>query len=292
MDFEEFEGYKKIPNEKHIRIQEIYEILDKYRENIGELTYMMNLEDSDILLDIEGKYNAKIYLDDDDIIIERIIEDGFVDDSPDSFENGKSIPLAHADRVIEQIYDLIKDYLADGIIVEHITKAQKVLKLSQLEKIKVFNSIPIGDEFIVSDYDNEQNELYRIKQNVLLKSYVATNLKSKRELFTLEYERKKTSEFEILKQPFEIIKIYKDENSVKTLLKGIVKGKELKISADYSDNHYLVELNEIVIGAVDCLDALLKRNYRLEINDLNYEDIIVAVAIMADYISHVEKKGV
>lgn len=292
MDFEDFEGYKKIPNEKHVKIQEIYDVLDKYRENIGELTYIINLDDSDILLDIAGKYNAKIYLDDDDIIIERMIEDGFVDDSKDSFENGKSIPLAHADRVIEQIYDLLKDYLEDGIIVEPITSAKKILKLSQLGEVQAFKAILIGDEFVVSDYDNEQNVLYKIKQNVLMKSYVATNLQSKRELFTLGYERNEKSRFTISKQPFEIINIYNDENSVKTILKGTIKGKELKISADYSDNHYLIELNEIVIGSVDCLDALLKRNYRLEINDLNYEDIIIAVAIMSDYISHVEKKGV
>ena len=90
MDFEEFEGYKKIPNEKHIRIQEIYELLEKYEENIGELSYIANLDDSEILIKVQGKYDVKVFLKDDDIIIERVIEAGHVDDSQDSFENGKS----------------------------------------------------------------------------------------------------------------------------------------------------------------------------------------------------------
>ena len=51
-------------------------------------------------------------------------------------------------------------------------------------------------------------------------------------------------------------------------------------------------MDEIVIGAVDCLDSQLKREYRLEINDLKHEEIVIAVAIISDYISLVEKKGV
>lgn len=292
MDFEEFEGFKKIPNEKHINIEEIYDVLENYRENIGEMSYLANLDDSDILIDIEGKYNAKIYLTDNDIVIERIIEDGFVDDSPDAFENGKSIPLAHADRVIEQLYDLIRDYLDDGIIKEHITKAKKILKLSQEDKTRAFNVVPISDNFVITDYNNEQNILYTVKENLLTKNYVVRNEKSKREAFTLGYEGKDASKFTISKQPFEIIKIYKEQDSVKTLLKGALKGKEIKVSADFSDNHYLVEYDEIVIGAVDCLDIQLKRDYRLEINDEQYEDIVIAVAIISDNMSRAEKKGV
>lgn len=292
MDFEEFEGYKKIYNKKHLKIQEIYDVLDNYEENIGKLSYVMNLDDSDILIDIEGKYNAKIYLKNDYIIIERIIEKGFVDDSSNAFENGKSIPLAHADRVIEQIYDLLNDYIDDGVIKEHITKAQKVLKLIQQEEVKAFKAIPLGDNFIVTEYDNEQNILYTIKQNILTKRYTTENLITKRDAFSVEYERNSSKMFTITKPSIEVINIYKSEESVKTLLKGTIKGKALKISADYSDNHYLIELDEIVIGAIDCLDSELKRNYRLEINDLNHEETIIAVAIITDYINYVEKRGI
>lgn len=292
MDFEDFEGYKKIANEKNIKIKEIYEILEKYKESIGELSYVMNLNDSDILIKIQGKYDAKIYLKNEEIVIERIIEDGHIDDSPNSFENGKSIALAHADRIIEQIYDLIKDYMDDGIIKEHITKTQKVLRLIQDSEVRALTSILIADNFVVTDYNDERNVLYTIKQNIITKSYLVNKMESKREAFTLNYEKKNVNKFVMLKQPFEIINIYKEKDTVKTILKGNVKEKELKISADYSDNHYLIELDEIVIGAVDCLDSQLKRNYRLEINDLNYEEIVIAVGIIADYMSLVENKGV
>ena len=160
MDFEEFEGYKKIPNEKHIRIQEIYELLEKYEENIGELSYIANLDDSEILIKVQGKYDVKVFLKDDDIIIERVIEAGHVDDSQDSFENGKSIPLAHADRIIEQLYDLIRDYIDDGVVKEHITKAQKILKLKQDSEVDGIKPIPFGDRFVITDYTDERKILY------------------------------------------------------------------------------------------------------------------------------------
>lgn len=292
MDFEEFEGYKKILNEKHIRIQEIYELLEKYEENIGELSYIANLDDSEILIKVQGKYDVKVFLKDDNIIIERIIEAGHIDDSQDSFENGKSIPLAHADRVIEQLYDLIRDYIDDGVVTEHITKAQKILKLKQDSEVDGIKPIPFGDRFVITDYTDERKILYKIKQSFLNSSYIVTNLETKREAFSLRYEKSKIDNFRIEKQPFEVTEISRDKESVKTLLKGKIKEKELKISADYSDNHYLIELDEIVIGAVDCLDSQLKREYRLEINDLKHEEIVIAVAIISDYISLVEKKGV
>lgn len=291
MDFEDFEGYKKIPNEKHIKVQEIYEVLEKYKENIGELSYIIDLENSDILIKIEGKYDAKIYLKNDEIIIERIIEKGHLDDSKNAFENGKSIALAHADRVIEQIYDLLKDYLEDGVIKEHITKAQKVLKLSQDSEVKALTSILIADNFVVTDYNDERKVLYTVKQSVITNSYVVNNVESKREAFSLKYQKEKTNKFTISKPPFEIVELHKVEDSVKMVFNGTINRKQLKISADYSENHYLIELDEIVIGAVDCLDAALKRNYRLEINDLKYEEIVIAVAIMSDYISLVQNKG-
>ena len=86
MDFEEFEGYKKIPNEKHIRIQEIYELLEKYEENIGELSYIANLDDSEILIKVQGKYDVKVFLKDDDIIISKLLKMGY-------FSKNKNCPL-------------------------------------------------------------------------------------------------------------------------------------------------------------------------------------------------------
>ena len=76
--------------------------------------------------------------------------------------------------------------------------------------------------------------------------------------------------------------IYQDSSSVKTILKANALKKELKVSADYTDNHYLVELNEIVIGAIDCLDPVFKNKYKIEINDIKEETLIIAVAIMTD----------
>ena len=43
-----------------------------------------------------------------------------------------------------------------------------------------------------------------------------------------------------------------------------------------------VELNEIVIGAIDCLDPIHKTDYRIEINDMREKHFIVSIAVLID----------
>ena len=56
----------------------------------------------------------------------------------------------------------------------------------------------------------------------------------------------------------------------------------LLFTADYTDNHFIIELDDIVIGAIDSLDEVHKNNYRLEINNLDYEVLIIAINIIID----------
>ena len=59
----------------------------------------------------------------------------------------------------------------------------------------------------------------------------------------------------------------KNNNENKTTFTGTINGDDIKIKADYSDNHYLIEVDEIVIGAIDTLDDQKRDSYRIEIND-------------------------
>ena len=65
------------------------------------------------------------------IIIERILEEGNVPDEIPSENKGKNIELAQADRMIDQIYDAIKDYMVDGEIKEHITSSKLILQMNE-----------------------------------------------------------------------------------------------------------------------------------------------------------------
>ena len=148
MFFEGFEGFKKIKNdEKNLKVEEVIELLEKYKEAVGEI-YIDELEGN--LIHIKGDENSlvDILVDSENIIIERKseIEDANKIDSDTSFEQGKDLSVAKTDRLIEQIYDLINEFKSQGKAVIMISSEMpEILGLS--DRILVLSQGVITGEF-------------------------------------------------------------------------------------------------------------------------------------------------
>lgn len=182
--------------------------------------------------------------------------------------------------MIEQIYDLLRDYIKNGTITEHITSVKRVLYMKEDVKRALANLIVVGKLFEFSDTTSKI--IYEARENPLMNEFIFKNCKEKREAWTLKYSDYRNDKYTFLKQPFEKIEIARNKDEVKNIFEGKINKKDLKIAADYSDNHYLIELDEIVIGSIDCMDPLVRREYRLEVNNLNYEYLVVMIAVMID----------
>lgn len=278
MDFEDFEGFKRIKNNKNLSIKDVFELLEKYQEEIGELRFDLNSEQSNIIADIRGKYLIRISIRADEIILERVLEENHIED--DILKVDSAIDLARTDRMIEQIYDLLRDYIKNGTITEHITSVKRVLYMKEDVKRALANLIVVGKLFEFSDTTSKI--IYEARENPLMNEFIFKNCKEKREAWTLKYSDYRNDKYTFLKQPFEKIEIARNKDEVKNIFEGKINKKDLKIAADYSDNHYLIELDEIVIGSIDCMDPLVRREYRLEVNNLNYEYLVVMIAVMID----------
>ena len=278
MDFEDFEGFKRIKNNKNLSIKDVFELLEKYQEEIGELRFDLNSEQSNIIADIRGKYLIRISIRADEIILERVLEENHIED--DILKVDSAIDLARTDRMIEQIYDLLRDYIKNGTITEHITSVKRVLYMKEDVKKALANLIVVGKLFEFSDTTSKI--IYEARENPLMNEFIFKNCKEKREAWTLKYSDYRNDKYTFLKQPFEKIEIARNKDEVKNIFEGKINKKDLKIAADYSDNHYLIELDEIVIGSIDCMDPLIRREYRLEVNNLNYEYLVVMIAVMID----------
>ena len=278
MDFEDFEGFKRIKNNKNLSIKDVFELLEKYQEEIGELRFDLNSEQSNIIADIRGKYLIRISIRADEIILERELEENQIED--DILKVDSAIDLARTDRMIEQIYDLLRDYIKNGTITEHITSVKRVLYMKEDVKRALANLIVVGKLFEFSDTTSKI--IYEARENPLMNEFIFKNCKEKREAWTLKYSDYRNDKYTFLKQPFEKIEIARNKDEVKNIFEGKINKKDLKIAADYSDNHYLIELDEIVIGSIDCMDPLVRREYRLEVNNLNYEYLVVMIAVMID----------
>lgn len=292
MDFEDFEGFKRIENKRNLTAEKIFDILDKYKEILGEMSYEKRLDNSNILIDFKGRYNAEIKIEEDinQIIIERKCDEDTIETDSDGKIVNTELDKAYADRLIEQIYDLINDYMENGTIREHITGEKKILFMNEEERLQVFGGISFGKIFIAKDENDKK--MYEIKENALLKTYSLKNIETTREELVINYSQNKDAIYSIVTQPFENIVIKKDKESVKTRFIGTTSSKELKISADYSESHYLIELDEIVIGSIDCLDPLIKHEYKIGINDLSKSGLILAIAVIVDNYNSKFQNGV
>lgn len=279
MIFEGFEGFKRVRNEKNLNIEKIYSILEKYQKEMGKMSYEENATDGqkNIIINIDGKYDAKIRLSANDIIIERILEDGAVADELPTEEKGKAVEMAQADRMIEQIYDLIKDYMDDESISEHITASKITLTMKENEERGFFSK---NSFFEVKNQENVT--IYELVHKKFNKLFSIKSLECHMEVVSVSYADMSDNKFTIQEKPFAITTLRKDLSTEKLRFVAEGMGKKLKISADYTDNHYLIELNEVVIGAVDCLDPQTRKEYRIEINDLREKHLVVSVAIMID----------
>lgn len=277
MIFEGFEGFKKIKNEKNLSLEKIYTILEKYQDAMGNMRFNEIKDKNLITIDIKGKYDANIRITDGYIIIERILEPNETPDELPTEEKGKKIELAQADRMIDQIYDLIKDYMDDENIKEHITSVKTTLRMKESQNKGIFSK---GTFFEVVDEENKL--IYEIVHKKFNKLFSVKSLECHMEVTSVNYENIKIGKLEIQEKPFNVTSFRIDNKTDKLRFISDGIGKKVKISADYTDNHYTIELNEIVIGAIDCLDPQNKTEYRIEINDLREMHFVVSIAVLID----------
>ena len=277
--FNDFEGFKRIKNTSDLTIEGIYEILESYQKEMGEMSYISNLGVRKILVKLDGKYDAEIKIQGKQIIIERILEEGKVADRLPSKEEGKKIEMAQADRMIDQIYDLLKDYIKNGKVKEHITSSKMILKMEQKEK-KIANVFSVGTYFEITDVNNKV--VYQAIDKPINKVYSIKNMSNKMEVVSVNYEKIDNDIISIQEKPFRVTEMKLDNASVKTRFVSLGNDREIKISADYTDNHYMVELSEVVIGAIDCLDPQIKKEYRIEVNDIYNINLVLAAAVLID----------
>ena len=278
--FNDFEGFKRIKNPVNLTIDSIYEVLETYQKEMGEMQIITNLGVKKILVKIAGKYDAEIRISGKQIIIERILEEGKEKDNEPSAEEGKQIEMAQADRMIDQISDLLQDYIKNGRVSEHITASKRTLVMEEKEKKNLGGLLPASKMFVIKDVNN--NPVYEVTDKKINKVYSVKNLSNKMEVVSVSYEKIDNDILTIQEKPFRITEMKLDTTSVKTRFISLGNDREIKISADYTDNHYTVELKEIVIGAFDCLDPKIKKEYRIEVNDISNINLVISAAVLID----------
>ena len=151
--------------------------------------------------------------------------------------------------------------------------------MEQKEK-KIAKIFSAGSYFEFKDINNKV--VYEAVDKPLNKLYSIKNTSNKMEVVSVSYEKIDNDIITIQEKPFRITDIKLDKSSVKTRFISLGNDRKIKISADYTDNHYTIELSDIVIGAIDCLDPQIKKEYRIEVNDKTNINLVIAAAVLID----------
>jgi len=319
MNFESFEGVKRIKNEQHLTAEDVFDLLKIYEDNIGELRLEIGFDSANVIIDTKGAFHiyvtigsSEIYIerkDDRDLTLQRENKNIYTSDDDTSenshnpsainvttlddgvTSNEESAEIARVNRIIEQVYDLLNDFMDDGEITEHITTALEKYTMTQ-EKAKVDKSGLFKSNNDLIFYNESDELVYEARRNSLINSYKLKNINVKddkkyKELYVIDFANAFDKDTEFTTNinecgtnginPFAL-----KQSEVKTTIIGDVKGHRVKISGDYTDNYYLIEYDEVVIGTVDCLDPELDKHYTIGINDLRYRELVLAIAVLVD----------
>lgn len=291
--FEGFEGVKRVKNTRHSNAEDIYALLENYKDSLPNLTYNIGMDESDIIIQTEGKYHIYVTILDDEIVVERKLDSELIfneeipkeeetqeNTNPTPAENPHDEEIVHVNRLIEQLYDLLKDYENNDVVTEHITSVKEVYTMKEGIK-KILNGlIPSGISY---NFVNKDNRITNIAdQNFLNQVFCLRDADTSRELYSINYKEAQANKYIIIQPPFSQCVISKDAESTKSILTGTKEGKVIKISGDYTDNHFLLEYDELVIGAVDCKDPTKEKLYTIEVNNTEFTPLIFTLAVIVD----------
>ena len=131
----------QVPVENLVKKEELQEVKTKLetevipivQETIIPVVRKSKYRLKKIIVKLAGKYDAEIRISGKQIIIERFLEEGKEKDNEPSVEEGKKIEMAQADRMIDQISELLQDYINNGRVSEHITASKRTLIMEEKE---------------------------------------------------------------------------------------------------------------------------------------------------------------
>ncbi|MBR3512153.1 MAG: hypothetical protein IKN74_04255 [Clostridia bacterium] len=280
MNMKDFEGFKKIPNEKNLTAEDVQKVLLDFKTELGTVDLV---SENMVVCDVPGKYKIDISVTNNFIIVKREIEEGKLDESDDSGNVLKTRDFVDANRMVDQIYDLLVEFITKNTTRERITAPKAVYYMTEHDStINAFGKEIPGFSSIYDVYTDTNRLLYTFKKSLIGKTYNLHNEEQNKDEIVINYTGAEKNEYTLLIYPYTTLVINKDPNEVKTTYRTELSGKKLSIRADYSENYYTVELDEVVIGSIDSVDYL-KKEYRIEVNDLSCLKILFALCIIVDF---------
>lgn len=280
-------GFAKIPNTQGFTNEALLEKLSAVTVSFGTPEMgSINGTQSVLYKKVSDSYDVFVRVDGSNIIMGKIGTDG-VSGLQSAFSGGLNMLLGHkdkgtsdADRAVSELSEIVKK-LENGETVSSSSTVSSVNTSSgaAVEFFMKQKAISLKPKFDI--FDNSQSPVYHVegdlpRLNFSIQKDGTEVLKLKKKLIAI------FPEYTITANGQEIGKLKKKMKFTNPELSGTVRGKELKIVGDLFGFDYDLQVGGVTIGHIDTAQTFWQDCYRIGILNEEYQDIMIALAIICD----------
>lgn len=275
-------GFKKIKNDKGYTVESLLAAISDVSFTAGQPSIGTVAKQEVIVFPAKESVLVYITVDPDNIQIQRTIAAGggvsFIKDSVFAALKGTSKSKAEgsADRLVEEVYEVLSSLLATGAVAAEAVTAPVANKLYMEQKIHIKDKYTICHE--------DQSPAYYAEGDLAGLNYKITD-----SFDNVVFQIKKKlvavmPEYTLLQNDKSIGTMKKKMKLTRKEVTGTINGQDLSLMGDFDGHNYSIKLGGRTIGSVAAVSLIWGDTYEIEINDPDLQDLVTAIAVVVDNI--------
>lgn len=290
-------GFAKVKNTQNFTNQDLLDKLSDIKVSFGE-PEMGDIKGTQSVMykKVSEKFDVFVRVDGNNVIMGKIGTDGVSSAATAmsmmldmfAFDGAKDEGTSKADRAVDELVEIIKK-LEDGESVKESNVTASVNTASG-EAIAFYMDqklLSINPKFDI--YTEKHEPMYHVDGNITRLNF---KVKNSNGVEVAEIKKKLIAvlpEYSILQNGSEIGKLKKKLKLTSPELVGTLNGFDFKLQGDLMGFNFDVLLNGKSIGRIDTAQTIWADCYRIQILDENYQDLMIAIAIICDNVVDASK---
>lgn len=277
-------GYQKLKNTRGLTNEKLLAELEKISLSFGNPVIDTVGKKEAVVVHNVGRFDVYAIADAKNIEIARVLgkdqsigKNLLKELAVAAVTDAQAKDTATADRAVDELTDLIKQYLENGVMFTRARNAytQTSTKLYMRQKI-----LAIKDKYSICTED--ETPAYWVEGNLIGLSFNVQNANGSN-IYTIKKKMIAIMpEYSIMEGKKEVGHIKKKIKLTRPEITGEIYGENLTIKGDMSGYHFSIMLNGTVVGNVDTERLTWGDCYSIEILDESKKDLVVTIAVICD----------
>ena len=290
-------GFAKVKNTQNFTNQDLLDKLSEVKVSFG-VPVMGDIKGTQSVMykKVSEKFDVFVRVDGSNIIMGKIGTDGVSSAATAvnmmldmfAFDGAKDAGTSTADRAVDELVEIIKKLEAGEAVKESNVTAS--VNTSTGDAISFYMDqklLSINPKFDIFTENHEP--VYHVDGNITRLDFKVKNMNG---VEVAEIKKKLIAvlpEYTILQNGSEIGKLKKKLKLTSHELVGTLNGFEFKLQGDLMGFNFDVMLNGKCIGRIDTAQTIWADCYRIQVLDENYQDLMIAIAVICDNVVDASK---